>query len=90
MIVSLQVQKGKRVERYLRAVTDDDHVETVRQAVTAMLKTPHDFEIGDKRRTPFSKQRKKLPALRGDEEEKIPGTVEKIVEKAVTEPDSDR
>lgn len=83
MIVSLQVQGSGRVEKYLRAVTDDDSVETVRKAVTAMLKKPSDFEIGSKSPKPSFKAQK---VLRGDEGT-IPG-VDAVVERAF-ESDSD-
>jgi hypothetical protein len=49
VIVSLQVQKGKRVEQYLRTVTAEDTVAAAREAVTAMLRKPANFEVHGKK-----------------------------------------
>jgi hypothetical protein len=72
VIVSLQLQKGKRVEAYLRCVTPDDHVETVRRTVTAMLAHPKDHAIGNKYAGVIGgglkRGRKPQPVKRSDDE----------------------
>jgi hypothetical protein len=39
-IVSIQIPGDRNHEKYLRTVTDDTRVETIREAVTAMMKKP--------------------------------------------------
>jgi hypothetical protein len=86
-IVSIQLpgDARKNSERYLRVVTEDSRVETIREAVTAMMKTPADFEIGSKKAKP-SYQRAR--ALKKAEEAQnddhiIPGVDSKVDEALV-------
>lgn len=80
-IVSIQIpgEPRKNNERYLRAVTEDSHVETIRNAVTAMMKDPASFLIGSK----TSKSPWRTKAYKPDEEV-LPGIqVDAAVEQAL-------
>lgn len=80
-IVSIQIpgDQRKNSERYLRTVTEDTRVETIREAVTAMMKDPASFLIGSK----ASKSPWRTKAYKPDEEV-LPGTaVDAAVEQAL-------
>ena len=49
-----------------------DRVETIRRAVTAMMRKPSDFQIGSKAADPFGRRRRSAPVVRGDEDV-VPG-----------------
>jgi hypothetical protein len=74
-IVSIQIpgEPHKNSERYLRTVTDDARVETIRRAVTAMMQKPSDFQIGCKKPDPFGRRRKKAARTALGGEDVIPG-----------------
>ncbi len=85
VIVSIQLPGGARKnnERYLRAVCEDSHVETVRRTVTAMMRKPSDYVIGNKTAKPTWAKAQKLKALKRDEEV-LPGVeVDTKVEEAM-------
>ncbi len=81
-IVSIQLpgDARKNSERYLRAVTEDARVETIREVVTAMMKKPSDFEIGSKKAKP-SYQRARALKKAEEDDHIIPG-VDSAVEHA--------
>jgi hypothetical protein len=72
-IVSIQIPGDRNHERYLRTVTEDTAVETIRRAVTAMMKKPSDFEIGSRTAKPTWKR-----AVKGDEDAQVKEAVQQI------------
>jgi hypothetical protein len=81
--VSIQVPHGKHGETYLRGVAADASGATIRKLVTEMCAKPADFQIGSKRKVnPWDKPTKKAPAVRGDEDAKVKGSLDELVESA--------
>jgi hypothetical protein len=83
-VVSIQLPGDPRrnSERYLRIVTEDTRVETIREAVTAMMRKPSDYVIGSKKADPFGRRKRSAPVVKGDEDV-MPG-VDATVEAAFT------
>lgn len=84
VVVSIQTMDGRK-DMYLRGVVGDMCEENIVAKVKEMLSHPDAHNLSRvKAKSPWDRKRKKtVPALRGDEEEQIPGTVDTKVEKAL-------
>lgn len=84
-IVSIQLpgDQRKNSEKYLRAVTEDTRVETIRKAVTAMMKKPSDFEIGNRAADPFGRRKATVRVIKGDEDERTQEQLDELVASAI-------
>lgn len=86
VVISIQTLDGRK-DMYLRKEIGTLHKQSVLDAVADMLTHPDAHNLSNvKAKTPWDRKRKKTaPAIRGDEEEKIPGTVDAKVEAAFAE-----
>jgi hypothetical protein len=83
--VFIHLQSGGKKGTFLRGVAANFSEEAVIETVRAMLADPAAHNLSNVKPKTTFRGRKKQPALRGDEEEKIPGVLDETVERAFAE-----
>jgi hypothetical protein len=81
--ITLPGDPHKNNATWLRAVCEDAQADTIRRTVTQMMRKPSDFQIGSKRKvSPWNRPKKRQRAVRGDEDAKVKGSLDELVESA--------